>query len=312
MSSASESPRGGRRITAQDRLHKLLHKKLGIPRSATEPVLAASRIARSPGGYRRRKRMAEGIAAAGDPLLRIPAETGHRFFGPGHVPGTLQAADYCEKLFREARGDCADEDSRSRKRFVRSVLEGTDFCRHPELLRFMVSRPFVDAAAVHLRTVPRLAGARLWWSPPTETAAASSQLFHLDYEDRTQVKVFLNVLETREDQGPLTFLPANVSERVRRSLPGLTARMEDEVVHEAGGRDCELRLVGPAGSGVLLDSSRCLHYGSRLNRRGRLLLIFQFLKVHTAYRATGEIGTPRELPGWQPDPVQALVLGVGG
>lgn len=38
-----------------------------------------------------------------------------------------------------------------------------------------------------------------------------------------------------------------------------------------------LRATGPCGSAVMLDSSRCLHFGSRGNRRDRLVLAFHFL-----------------------------------
>ena len=70
------------------------------------------------------------------------------------------------------------------------------------------------------------------------------------------------------------------------------------------------KLVGPAGSGAFLDTSRCLHYGSRFNRRDRLVLIIQFLNIHTAYQSTAPFQVPPDLPGLHLDPVQKLALGI--
>ncbi|WNM58240.1 hypothetical protein [Candidatus Nitrospira allomarina] len=191
------------------------------------------------------------------------------------------------------------------KKFLFSILEGAEFCHHPELLRLMVSRPILDAVAAYLGTVPMLTGARLCWSPENETAQ-SSQLFHFDYEDLRQVKVFINIFETKEDQGPLTFLPADVSHQVQRAI----GRVRDERIYEGGGRNHEVKLIGPPESGAFLDTSRCLHYGSRCNRRDRVVLIIQFLNCHSAFRPTAPFTVPRDLPGFEPDLVQKLDFGI--
>jgi hypothetical protein len=172
----------------------------------------------------------------------------------------------------------------------------------------MVSRSILDSVTAYLGTVPRLIGARLCWSPPNETAR-SSQLFHFDYEDLRQLKVFINIFETKKDQGPLTFIPADISEQVQKSIRRVS-RVSDERIYKAGGRNKEVKLVGPAGSGAFLDTSRCLHYGSRFNRRDRLVLIIQFLNIHTAYQSTAPFQVPSDLPGLHLDPVQKLALGI--
>ena len=38
-----------------------------------------------------------------------------------------------------------------------------------------------------------------------------------------------------------------------------------------------LRLIGQAGTGAFVDSSRCYHHGARVKRGERLILMFQFL-----------------------------------
>ena len=140
--------------------------------------------------------------------------------------------------------------------------------------------------------------------------ARSSQLFHFDYEDLRQVKVFINIFETKEDQGPLTFLPADISHQVQRAIARVLGRVQDERIYEEGGRNHEVKLTGPPGSGAFLDTSRCLHYESRCNRRDRVGLIIQFLNCHSAFRPTAPYNVSPDLQGFKPDPVQKPALGI--
>jgi hypothetical protein len=295
----------------QNRLHKFLHKKLGIPRNIVQPFLTTFKIIGSPHQYRQRKQLAKDILAEGKQRLFIPEEDGYRIFGPDDFQEIGPIVRYCAKVYQESRETFAAESLQKHptKKFLFPILEGVEFFRHPALLQLMVSRLFLDAAITYLGAVPRLAGARLCWSPKNETNR-SSQLYHFDYEDLKQVKVFINIFETKEDQGPFTFLPANISEAVQRSIGRVIGRVHDERIYEGGGRNQEVKLVGQAGSGAFVDTCRCLHYGSRLNQRDRVVLIIQFLKWHSSYQSTAPFQVPDDLPGLNLDPVQKLALGI--
>jgi hypothetical protein len=60
-------------------------------------------------------------------------------------------------------------------------------------------------------------------------------------------------------------------------------RLCQQIFARSGSREC-VDLAGPPGSGVFLDTSRCLHFGSRMEP-GRIRLVFhaQFLRYHFAY-----------------------------
>lgn len=288
-----------------DRLYKILHMRI------RRQILSGVKRAANPVQYRRRKRVAKEITANIEKGAMIPPSYGFRLFGPDGYPGVRAVVDYCTQVYQDSRrifppGSFMKDPN---KKFLLHVLEGADFCQHPELIRFMISRPLLGVATAYLGAVPLLAGARLCWSPQNETAR-SSQLFHLDYEDVTQLKVFINILETKEDQGPLTFIPADISEQVQKSIGRVVGRVDDDRVYAAGGRNHVLRLMGPAGSGCFLDTSRCLHYGSRFNRKDRLVLIIQFLNFHSPYKSNARFQRPLDLPDLDPDPVQRLALGL--
>jgi hypothetical protein len=311
-SSASEPSGIVTQPIRKNQFYKILHKRLRIPLWMIQPIHGALRIAGSPLQYRLRKRLAKEIITSANPRITIPNKEGYRLFRPEDIQAIDGIVRYCQTIYREAREAFPSKyfQKHPHKNFLFPILEGVEFCRHSDLLRFMVSRPIIDAATAYLGIVPKLTGARLCWSPENETAQ-SSQLFHFDYEDFRQVKVFINIFETREDQGPLTFLPADISGRVQGSIGRVLGRVQDERIYEGGGRGHEIRVMGPPGSGVFLDTSRCLHYGSRFNRRDRVVLIFQFLRWHSSYQSTAPFQVPENFLSPAPDPVQKLVLGIG-
>lgn len=292
-------------------LYKLLHERLRIPRQLGQPVLSAVKIARQPSQYWLRRRVAVALSRTTPQPSGVPRVAGYRLFGRDDYPGVYAVVEQCTRIYRESRKAAAADAflKNPKKRFLLSVLDGADFCQHPELIRFMVSRPILDVATAYLGSVPLLAGAKLWWSPENDTAQ-SSQRFHLDYEDVRQLKIFINIFETAQDQGPLTFIPAHVSEQIQRSRGRVIGRVDDEWVYAQGDRGQVCRLIGPAGSGAFLDTSRCLHYGSRSNRRDRLVLMFQFLTHHAPYQSTARFQGPADFAGFKPDLVQKLALGL--
>jgi hypothetical protein len=228
---------------------------------------------------------------------------------PGEIPGTDVVIARCAEIYRAMRASATVDDHlfNPRKRFLLALLAGADFCEHPELIRFMVSRPVLDAASAYLGSVPLLAGAALWWTPENDTAQRS-QLYHFDGEDERQLKLVLNVFETTEENGPFTVLPADVSLPICRSS-SKRERITDERVEAECGSGCAQRLVGPPGSGAFVDTSRCLHYGSRRSRGDRLILMIQFLRFNCPTESTFDFAVPPGQCGIEPDAHQKLALG---
>lgn len=290
-------------------LNRLFWKWLQLPRRIVHPVLSAAKVALNPVQFRLRQQLAVETGSATRAHGVIPPSQGYLRFAAGKLPGADAAVERCAKIFEAARAASPDAAERfnPNKRFLLSILSGADFCAHPELIDFMVSRPILDTATDYLGSVPLLAGAALWWSPRNETAL-SSQLYHLDNEDWSQVKLLINVFDVTDDHGPFTFLPADISDEICDAVGYRTGRIDDAQVGEAG--EHALELVGRAGSGAFVDTARCLHFGSRANRLDRLVLMIQFLRFHSPVESTFRFQIPPDLPGLDPDPVQRLALGI--
>jgi hypothetical protein len=282
-----------------------------IPRRVVHGALSAAKFAGNPAQVRLRRALARDPDVSRNAALTVDPNKGYATFSAGVLPGLEPVLGRCRDLFEARRQELSRQAFllNPNKLFLLSVLAGDDFCAHPDLLRFMVSRPILDIATAYLGAVPLLAGANLWWSPPNDSAS-SSQLFHTDNEDWRQLKVMINVYDTDASHGPFTLVPADASERALRATRYVTGRLPDEAVHAHIG-DCQpVAFTGRAGSGGFVDTSRCLHFGSRENRDDRLVLAFQFLRFESPTESTSVLRVPPGLRGLDADPIQLLALGL--
>jgi len=295
-------------------LDKLLCKRLGIPRKLVHPALRAL------------KRAALGNRVAGletpapPPELSLGQDAGYRLFTATSLPGWQSFQDFACQRLREASAaaSTAITGGNPRKQaFLRTLASGDELLRRADCLQLMLNESLLSAAVHYLGGVPQLAGAALWWTPPN-TGARRSQLWHLDDEDRHQVKVLINLTDTGPQQGPFTLIPAVDSAAIADSVAEnrllgrlrRLGRLSDTDIGTEGSASA-VPVLGPAGSGVLVDSSACLHHGSRGNQADRLVLMFHYLPWDTPCSSTYRFARKGQLPDMALTPLQRAVLGLG-
>ncbi len=152
------------------------------------------------------------------------------------------------------------------------------------LARLALHPSVVATATAHLEMVPVLAGVTVLRSPYVAGPPAGSQLFHSDWEDVTQLKLFVHCSDVTSANGPLTALRGAASTRVKDTLHyrygGKAFRRSDGEVLGLAEPDEVHAFEGPAGTAVFVDTSACLHYGSRVAHGApdRLVVQLQFLR----------------------------------
>ena len=136
-------------------LHRLFWKRLRLPRRLVHPLLSAAKIALNPVQFRLRRKLAEETESDSQAHGVIPPSQGYLRFAAGGLPGADAAVARCAEIFESARAASPDAAERfnPNKRFLLSILSGADFCEHPELIRFMVSRPILDTATAYLGSI---------------------------------------------------------------------------------------------------------------------------------------------------------------
>ena len=262
--------------------------------SAGRALLAVSDVATSPRDAFQRRNM---VAAYNrrHPNRLMDRQEGYAILQPGALPGTNEIVPIALRLFEEKKRKLEasigpDTELHAKKwAFLRSVLTNQDLAQHPELVDFALSDGLLSLVTNYLGTIPHLNRVDLLYSVSHGgEEAISSQIYHLDPEGWRQAKLFLNLRDIGPDEGPFTFIPASASTRIIKAIKDrrsadpdegemLMGRYLDDELSRVGGLDQSISVMGSTGSAVLVDTSRCLHCGSRVKPGTyRLCLYIQY------------------------------------
>ena len=229
------------------------------------------------------------------PSTRMTSGNGLVILPSGTLPGAREVIDTCRRLFESKQAAIAAGEPGGKRKgkqsFLKNMLDDGDLKANPILVDFALSDPLFSIVTNYFGSIPTLNRVDLLHSFPRATPEEhiSSQLFHQDHEGLTQAKVFLNIYDVAEENGPFTFVPAIVTERVLRAIREERKRSgaereghyRDDEVAAHGGLAVADRLLGPAGTAAIVDTSRCLHSGSRVQPgHFRLCLYIQYCTTH--------------------------------
>jgi len=259
--------------------------------SAGRAALALSDVLASPGDALERRHAVRSYNRQHQ-TSRMDRTEGYALVDPAQVPGVDAVIPLALSLFEEKKRQLeastgpASELHAKKWAFMRSVLSNTDLYEHPEIVDFALSDGLLSLVTNYLGTIPHLNRVDLLYSVAHGgEEAISSQIYHLDPEGRRQAKLFLNLRDVGPDEGPFTFIPAAETARIvaavkRRRDPEADlqmARYLDSELEAVNGFARAISVMGPPGSGVLVDTSRCLHFGSRVKPGTyRLCLYIQY------------------------------------
>lgn len=247
------------------------------------------------------------------PAWTLPQDRGFETFAPGRfdeVEGIV--ADARASLERSEREGLPE--TKSRKRFLVPVQDPATLTLESAAMRFALREDVLNAVSRYLGVVPFLSTISVLFSDVVKGAPTSSQLHHCDGDDVTQIKIFVYCSDVDPASGPLTILPADDSQRVRRSVGyHYRQRLTDQQVAGVVGPDREVPILGPSGTTVFVDTSRCFHYGSRVaaDAPPRLVTMIQYQTPYSFMLPTPAQQTLafRHLIAPQLTPLQRLVLG---
>ena len=176
-----------------------------------------------------------------------------------------------------------------KKSYLINHLDTKDLSNYEGLLKFCTSPLLVGTVAKYLDEFPVISSIEVWNSPPREVHGAGltgSQKFHLDNVSNKQMKVFVNLINISDENGPFSFISESHSRKVCNSISYGNVvnveRVEDEDVYNIVNSNELKKNVGDAGLVTLIDTCRCLHYGSRNTSKGRKLLMIQYTSVARA------------------------------
>jgi hypothetical protein len=208
--------------------------------------------------------------------------------------------------------------SSGKEHLTTHLLPPESLSLHSSVVRLALDDEVVAAVSAYLGVVPVLNTVDVWHSRPVGGEPRSSQLFHLDNADVSQVKVFVHCTDVPESSGPLSVLDAARSRRLAKKSGYRIGdgRISDERVADILGDAAEpVRLTGPVGTVHFVDTSRCFHFGSRVQAGSpaRTVAVLQYLTPY-AFAFTSdyrEEAPHRHLATAELPELQRLVLGAG-
>jgi hypothetical protein len=253
------------------------------------------------------------LAIAGEAAVVIGREQGYYLCPDGALEGVDAVVAQANEVLDSA--DIAARKEKANKPFMVKLTDMKGLTIDSAIIRFALRRDIVAAAARYLGVVPILQFANVFYSSRDREELAKSQLYHCDSDEVEQVKVFILCEEVTSDGGPLTFVAANASQIVRDRLDyRYKFRLTDDQVRGVLGTDLEeVALTGPAGTAAFLDTSRCLHFGSRFSdvTTRRVVVMIQYI-TPTAFILPDDFrsgATFRHLATADHDDLSRMVLG---
>lgn len=265
---------------------KLYHYGLGVglPFGALNSLATTVNEMRYAGDIARRRRAAEQLLAGSPWKGFMSRERGFALVKPDTLPGTRAALDAAREVIEEARR----EGARPKKNNPFIQCERPEaFVKYPALVEFAFSDAILSIVSDYYGMVPQVKEIGIWLTPQQDHQY-SSQLYHLDKPEGQLVKLFMNIVDHDAASGPLTFLPADVSNNVRRATryEGIyyrsDGRLKDDSVFSVCSPSDQIMLGGVAGSGGFADTSNCFHFGSRTAVGERKMLTVTFELPHRA------------------------------
>jgi hypothetical protein len=286
-----------------------------IPWAYSIPLVRGAKTITHPRQHIRRKSLARRLLRAPSAFSdRVNKVDGYWLFGPDELPGAKAVAAECRTIFQGLQSSGALQKRASNlKEHLRPIVKADELAQHPEIGRFALSRPVLEGVTAYFGSVPVLSSICLLWSVKNQTIT-SSQQYHFDGEDFRQLKLFINVWDINDEHGPLTFYPAATSAAIlqrgdrKQRLESGNLRFEDEFVLAGANGQRPVRVVGEAGAGVFVDTSRCIHYGSRCNTKERLMLMLQYAPYNMARETFIGLGSSDWIPFDRTDELQRLAL----
>jgi hypothetical protein len=251
-------------------VHNFMRKRLRLPRAAAERLSHGILELQNRAEVCWRRELAREIGAAAP--VSIDPQQGFARCTPEAFPQLSRAAAECAGLYERLGAAKTD------KPFFAPVGDGAEVLRLPAVRELVFSDAMIACASRYLGEVPVLGDVALILTVPNQTNERS-QKYHFDFVDSRQAKLVLNAFDTGDAHGPFTWLPADVSRRIAASEGYRRERLEDAAVLAHCPEPDWLRLTGPAGSAAVVDTSRCLHFGSRGNRFPRLVLFVQYVSL---------------------------------
>jgi hypothetical protein len=257
----AEERRAVRRTTVERRLAYTDSRRAAYRERDAERLRLAQRFAALPGPHIPRD----------DGFLMLPAGTFSDLVEPVVAAGN--------RVIDEIGHNALVEHGGKSDFIARGFLPESAFAIDSPYFRLALDERVVGPISAYLGVVPVLTEIDVWYSVHHPNAPKRSQLWHMDSDDTTLIKLWVHLSDVDRRSGPLTAFGASDSARLGDAVGynyGDGYRVSDERVNAVLGPERQVSFIGPRATIDFIDTCRCFHFGSRVSEDGeprRLLMV---------------------------------------
>lgn len=220
--------------------------------------------------------LAENRVATGEPAVgtTLDLRDGWVVDGLESLPGLAAMLEQANEVIDRRTGTQWEEFTRP---FLQNLLPQEWLTEYPALLDFATSSALVGTLARYAGFVPVLSGAQprgvrimessTWYDPAPTGPLRNSQMLHRDFHAVPLLYVIVALRDITEESGPFVWAGMETSDRVARAAADGARRnphyYPDARIRHHFREEEFHQLVGKKGTVLIIDSSRCFHYGSR-------------------------------------------------
>ena len=153
---------------------------------------------------------------------------------------------------------------------------------------FCVNKYLIKSISNYLDDIPILLSATVWFCPnQISNNLIGSQLYHFDREDFRQIKCFIPIEDIDKQSGPLTLISSRNSMKFilkkffNFQLVSSKSRFTDTQIKRYFKDQIEIELECKRGQVAMVDTSQCLHYGSRPAKKYKYHISIQYVSPYS-------------------------------
>ena len=208
----------------------------------------------------------------------IPEEKGFKVIKDHQYPEVPELIKDATKIVTE--NDVEALRINKKTQLLTGLLKKNTLTPDSPYVQFALRKDILATVANYLGVMPVVNRIDVWYSQASPEVA-DTQMHHLDWEAKRQVKLFLYVTDVVEETGPFVAMAAKDSETIQKKINyKFGQNIPDEVIDNALADREEMVGIADKGTMIFVDTSRCFHYGSRVQNKAtyRTVILLQYLR----------------------------------
>ena len=249
-------------------------------------LITKFKIIKRPLSFYHRFKIYNKIVNGGGDILDM--SKGYNIFSISHLPNVEEFLEILHNLYEEKLNNKYYKEKILSHKLNFNLLEESDYQKHPKINDFLLNDFFINIATKYFKSLPIIAAVEFWVSFNNRDII-QSQKWHIDGEDKRQVKFFISIIDINIENGPTHFVDKTNSKNILKKFGNkekylsirsgdLSPRIPDNLID----KNSIITGLLKKYECLALDTCKCLHMGSRIEdlSKHRLVLMVQFVPAN--------------------------------